>query len=83
MKTKVKKKVGKKSDIAKLQEYLGPQLMDMVVKSKISSWKGKCYTTANCNGIPTASSVTVAECKALSGKSWKGNWTGAGCICNI
>lgn len=49
------------------------------------SGSGTCYSGADCEGdiLGEEQMTTIEACRALGGKSWKGNYADAGCINNI
>jgi len=65
-----------------LKQKLDPGDMDKIMRGDpASSWKCICYSGLNCTGgTATGRKVTVNDCIALGGKSWKGDWAGSSCM---
>lgn len=46
--------------------------------------KGTCYVNNGCTGnVVAGGKVTAMGCRAIGGKSWKGDYPGASCISGI
>ena len=74
-KRKIKQKIPKD-----FRDLFSPGGKDLIVQTA-KLFKGTCYSAVGCPGnLVIATSNTILECKAIGGKSWKGNWKPSHCI---